>query len=168
MAIQYGNDVPFPIFNSRLSEVRLREVIDAEDGFVEVVQVLHSSSGNCYEIGKILKTAIYGRVVHGIKLQGQHTLFRTDTQVAIKIITRENIHRLHGQIIEDPMNEIAAMQYIGNDYPNLVSQIECCKDENNIYSVMRFCSQGELFDMIELDGPMDDATARSMVFQVIA
>ena len=167
MTFQIGNDVPFPIFNSRLSEVRLREVIDGEDGFVEVVNVLHSSSGNCYEIGRVLKTAIYGRVVYGTKLQGQHTLFRTSTHVAIKIITRENIHKLHGRIMEDPMNEIAAMQYIGNDHPNLVGQIECCKDDNNIYSVMRFCSQGELFDMIELDGPMDEATARSMIFQVI-
>eukprot|EP01036_Dinobryon_divergens_P039097 gene39097-51460_t len=70
--------------------------------------------------------------------------------------------------MEDPIKEIAATQYIGNDHPNLIGQIECCTDENNIYSVMRFCSRGELFKMIQLDGPMDDVTARSMVFQVIA
>ena len=168
MTLQFGNDLSFPIFNSRRSEIRPREVIDAEDGFVEVVDVLHSTSGNLYEIGRHLRKAIYGRVVHGVKLQGQHTLFRTATHVAIKIITREKMHELHGRISENPINEIAAMQFIGNEHPNLVAQIECCIDDVNIYSVMRFCSHGELFDMIQQDGPMDDETARSMIFQVIA
>lgn len=28
---------------------------------------------------------------------------------------------------------------IGDNHPNIMGQIECCADDDNIYSVMRFC-----------------------------
>ena len=169
MAFQFGNDVSFPIFNSYGSENRLREVIN-DDGVVEYVEVLHSSSGNLYEIGKRqLGSALYGRVMHGVKLQGQDILYRTATHVAIKFISRKKVNELQGKNIENHLKEIAALQYIGNDNPHLVGYIECCRDDENVYSVMRFYSPGELYDMIALDDqPMNDATARTMVFHVIA
>ena len=89
---------------------------------VEEVNVLHSSSGNLYEIMRLffIPNYIWWRSESWLKLQvGRDTLM-----VAIK---RSNIPALEeGPKFENPMSEMAAaMYFIGNkEHPNLVELIE--------------------------------------------
>ena len=161
----------FPKFNINHCRKHSRRVLN-DDGDVEEVEVLCSSSGNFYELKRGTSTeTIYGEVIRGLKLhEGQDGLlyrYRTATMVAIKLSTNQKIQTRRS--IENPIREIAAKNFIGNEHPNLVNFIECCSDdEKNIYSVMPYYSQGELLNLINLKGPMDDATARTMLLQVIA
>ena len=85
---------------------------------------------------RLLFPTIYGEVKVGLLM------------VAIK---RSNIQAFEeGKKIENPISEIAALNFIGNEHPNLIHLIECCTDEeNNIYSVvMAYYSQGDLFELI--------------------
>jgi serine/threonine protein kinase len=72
-----------------------------------------------------------------------------------------------GRTEEDHLNEITALQYIGNFNPNLIGQLDCCEDQDNIYLIMRYCTGGELFTFISVLGPFEEARARGMMRQLI-
>jgi serine/threonine protein kinase len=146
---------------------------------LETINVLYSSSTSCcYELGKILKRSIYGVVLQATLLtpvyqpisqqqqpqqqeQTEHFFLRSTTQYAIKVYSKELIsshyYKNNQQIKENPFNEIAALQYIGNDDKNVLGQVECCYDNAYIYSIMRFINGGEeLFDYILKNGRMKE------------
>jgi serine/threonine protein kinase len=130
---------------------------------------LASQSGSVYEIGRKLKDAIYGAVYAGRLLQRvENTSMYEDagTLVAIKRISRRRLFELRGKTQEDPMKEIAAMQYVGN-HENVMGQIECVMDNDNFYSVMPFVMGGELFDYIDANGKMNEDDARELFVQMI-
>ena len=58
------------------------------------------------------------------------------------------------------------MQYLG-DHPNIMCQIECVEDRDNIYSIMPFCDGGELYDIIESKGAMTEPVARYYFIQIL-
>jgi serine/threonine protein kinase len=93
--------------------------------------------------------------------------FRTNQQMAIKVYSKRILRQLQGRTQENPLMEITALQYIGNTHPNLMGQIECCTDEENIYSIMRYCQGGELFDYIDEKGPLTNEEAKKMFRQLI-
>ena len=167
MNIQVGNTLLFPTFIRRRGEVYTREIF--EDNVPESSQVLFSAAGNRYEIVRTIKPAIYGRVDIGIILDGEdNALFRTDQKVAIKVIYQDSLAQMYCEkAAENPITEISAMQFIGNENPNLMGQIECLFDDGNIYSIMRLCSEGEFLDYVMNDGPLDEGTARQMVRNVL-
>ena len=166
MNIQVGNTLPFPPFINHRGAVHTREII--EDNGPESIQVLFSAAGNRYEIVRTIKPAIYGRVDVGIILGGEdNALFRTGQKVAIKVIYKDNLAHNYENAFENPITEIAAMQFIGNENPNLIGQIECLIDDRYIYSIMRLCSEGEFLDFVMNDGPLDEDTARLMVRNVL-
>jgi serine/threonine protein kinase len=156
---------------------------------IETINVLFSSSTSCcYELGKILKRSIYGVVLQATLLtsvylpvsptqqqveQTEHFFLRTSQHYAIKVYSKELISRHYyknnQQIKENPFNEIAALQYIGNDHSNVLGQVECCYDNSYIYSVMRFINGGEeLFDYILKNGRIkEEKEAQSIFSQLI-
>jgi hypothetical protein len=162
---------PFP--NPIIRRSHLRKVnIRISDVVVEQKLVIHSLSGKFYEIGATLKKAIFGHVIHAILLKTSETpnsdeFVRTNQQMAIKVYSKRMLRQLQGRTQENPLMEITALQYIGNDHPNLMGQIECCTDEENIYSVMRYCQGGELFDFIDENGPLSDDQAKKMFKQLV-
>ena len=96
----------FPRFNINHCEEHSRRVLN-DDGDVEEVEVLCSSSGNFYELKRGTSTeTIYGEVIRGLKLhEGQDgLLYRTATTVAIKLSTNQKIQTRRS--IEDPTREI--------------------------------------------------------------
>jgi serine/threonine protein kinase len=171
--IHIGGQETFPsplIVRSAMIRLKVR----IAPNMVESRVVMHSGSGRIYEIGSTLKKAIFGQVVRAVVLQPvvdeevKDEYIRTNQQMAIKIYSKRILRQLQGRTQENPLAEITALQYIGNGHPNIMGQVECCTDEENIYSIMNYCPGGELFDYIDENGPMNDERARHMFRQLIS
>ena len=163
--------IPFPPASINRGSVRVAKVMVA-DGVVFERTVLESVKGHVYEIGRNLADAIFGQVCLGCHLrifdERNRIYIRTNVMVAIKIYQIARIKTLRTQ--ENPMQEIAAMQFLKSDgisCPNVIDQIECLRDEGNIYSVMQYFDGGELFDLISEQGRQAEDTARMIFKQII-
>lgn len=74
---------------------------------------------------------------------------KSDDVIAIKIDYRQVMKRLHSENHlkrnpENPWKEVAAMQLLGNDHPNVVGLIAAFMDDKCLYEVLEYCSQGSL------------------------
>jgi len=160
--------LPNPLI--RTAELLQRPVVD-ENGNTHVKYVIRSSSGIHYEISHTIKRAIFGQIVlsHVVSPDGQDGVFiRTDQIRAIKIYSRHQLRQLQGRTAENPLNEITALQFIGDNHPNIMGQIECCSCSLNIYSIMRYCDGDELFDYIDENGPLSNERAKDMFKQLLS
>ena len=112
-----------------------------------------------YEITRTIRNSIFGQVHHAVVIT-QHesnpvAFQRVEPlqQVAIKVYDRATLRRLAHTTHENPLTEIAAMQYMQNNsgggHPNVIRQIECSMDSDNVFSVLEFIAEGELFEHIE-------------------
>lgn len=76
----------------------------------------------------------------------------TDECVAIKVDRRTAMKRIHQserhRNPENPWKEVAAMQLLGNDHPNVMGLLGAFADNECLYEVMRFCSGGTLSEFI--------------------
>lgn len=72
----------------------------------------------------------------------------TDKKVAIKQVEWRRVHAMRGRLLEDPIKEIAALQLIGNDHPNVLGSAEVLQDNEYLYSIMPFCRGGDLFGIV--------------------
>ena len=195
-----GHPIPFPHPKIGGCQIEKRGILIS--GVVRKANVLYcSETGHYYELGNMIKKAIYGQVVHAVLLaqveaSGTTKIKNSDTEsppladdskadinlqddvseppfertaekVAIKVYLKTRLRDLQGRSNEDAMGEITALQYIGEQHPNLMGQIECCQDNVCIYSVMRFCNGGELFDYIDKNGAMEEAEAKVLFQQLI-
>jgi len=128
-----------------------------------------------YLIGRKLRNAIFGavRVVSVLKLRDQDRMVWefTNKYAAVKIIDWNLVRNLHGRHAEDPLKEIACLQYMsnyGNDlHPNVIRSMEVLTDDHYIYSFMPFCSGGELFEHVERDGRFEEPVARYWFQQIL-
>jgi len=68
---------------------------------------------------------------------------------------------------ENPWHEIAAAQLIGREYPNLLGIIEALEDSDNLYTVMRYCPGGDLYDYIEKHKNRTEEHARYCFYQIL-
>lgn len=126
---------------------------------LEKVVALRSESGNIYELNtnrRIFQT-IYGGVYEGFRLNlynntdpNRIVYVRSNMHLAIKVYSIANIETL-GQIHEDPTQEFAALQFLG-DYDgmgtgniNILGQIELMITPEEMYSVMRRFNGSDLW-----------------------
>jgi serine/threonine protein kinase len=72
----------------------------------------------------------------------------TGDHVAIKMIEWARVHQMRGQILEDPVKEVAAMQLLGVGHPNVLGSQEVLQDGDYLYSIMPYCSGGDLFGIV--------------------
>ena len=175
--------IDFPIPEVKQATLRKVFLVLGTDKIVSR-SALETSNGNVYEIGRVLKDAIYGHVYHAILLYHQPNAANVDSmngsngsdsyycranplqQVAIKAYSKERIREYRGRTQENPIKELSSMQYLG-DHPNIMCQIECVEDRENIYSIMPFCDGGELYDIIESKGAMTEPVARYYFIQIL-
>lgn len=94
--------------------------------------------------------------------------------VAIKMIEWTRVHNARGRLLEDPVKEIAAMQLIGTDHPNVLGSMEVLQDDDYLFSVMPYAKGGDLFGYVvrdtELrggDGGMQEGVARYWFKQIL-
>lgn len=163
------DSVEFPTPQFKLCAVRKVNILTKKNTAVERKSALDNNDGRLYEIGSLLKKAIFGQVVHAIGLQqlDDGNFVRTNQEFAIKVYSKRALVAANGRTQENPLREISALQYIGDNHPNIMGQIECCADEDNIYSIMRFIKGGELFDYIDEIGKMEEPQAREFFKQLM-
>jgi hypothetical protein len=73
----------------------------------------------------------------------------TTTCVAVKVNYCDRMERMRNQHAEDPLKEIAAMQLIGNNHPNVLGCIEVLFDGQNLNIVLPYCDRGDLFQLLQ-------------------
>lgn len=133
-----------------------------------------------YWIGRKLKRAIYGcvRSCTVLKLHdpgqwsgsgGNDVWEVTAEMAAVKIMDWNVVHQLRGRHMEDPLKEVAAMQFIARDgpHPNVLQTLDVLKDDQYLYSFMPFCSGGELFGFVEREGRFSEPVARFWFRQIL-
>ena len=69
----------------------------------------------------------------------------TNNFVAIKMVEWARVHHMRGRLLEDPIKEVAAMQLIGSSNPHVLGPIEVLQDNEYLFTVMPYCSGGDLF-----------------------
>jgi len=147
-----------------------------------------------YWIGRKLKKAIYGcvRACKVLKLhkeedseggdregggggggnsQAAATWEVTKEEAAVKVMDWKKVLQLRGRHSEDPMKEIAAMQFLtshGGSHPHVVGARDVMRDRKHLYLFMPFCSCGELFDLVKRDGRFEEETARYYFRQLLS
>ena len=95
--------------------------------------------------------------------------------VIIKISRRTELDKYLDHATENPLREIAAMQFLHPNVPPTyplqytMHQIECCvtRDDQDVYSMMPYCTLGDLADLIINNGAMNASGARNMMHQLL-
>lgn len=72
----------------------------------------------------------------------------TGEHVAIKMIEWARVHQMRGRYLEDPVKEVAAMQLLGAGHPHVLGSMDVMQDVDFLYSVMPYCSGGDLFGVV--------------------
>lgn len=73
----------------------------------------------------------------------------TDRRVAIKVNYVDRMDQLRNKHAENPLQEIAAMQILGENPVNILGASEVLFDGQNLNVVMRFCRNGDLFQLLQ-------------------
>ncbi|GAX17413.1 hypothetical protein FisN_5Hh058 [Fistulifera solaris] len=147
-----------------------------------------------YWVQRTVREAIYGRVLLAIVLRRRYAgdnadWESTNERCAIKEMAWQHIRRERDRLAEDPIKEVAAMQYIkdfyeqsiADDQPqhfvtksfrsmlatNIMTPLDLLSDDRFLYSVMPFCEGGELFERLDLNEKFSEPEARYWMLQVL-
>lgn len=176
-----GEVVPFPNPRLGLAKMQRLQVLEnTETGnriVDKVVLMTAQPQGNntvirrYYEVGRLLREAIYGQVNLAYLLRvhengGSLSRAIPPTLCAIKIYGKVKIEEQITRSQENPISEMGAMQFIGQ-HPNVMTPIECCQDESYIYMVMEFCNGGEIYELIEERQHISEDLARDFTRQIL-
>jgi len=124
-----------------------------------------------YWIGRKLRKCIFGVVKECTVLR-----FRNDQAVpwevtegkaAVKIMSWQKIRELRH--IEDPQQEVAAMQYVSQEgvHPHVMGVFDVLEDEDYLLMFMPFCSSGDLFGFVQQAGRFQETMARFWFKQIL-
>jgi hypothetical protein len=124
-----------------------------------------------YWIGRKLRKCIFGVVKECTVLK-----FRNDQAVpwevtehkaAVKIMSWQKIRELRH--IEDPQQEVAAMQFVSRDgvHPHVMGVFDVLEDEDYLLMFMPFCSSGDLFGFVQQAGRFPEPMARFWFKQIL-
>lgn len=100
----------------------------------------------------------------------------TSQHVAIKMVEWSRVHQMRGRLLEDPVKEVAAMQLLGEQInsAHVLSSREVLQDGDFLYSVMPYCSGGDLFGVVVQyaeenggEGGMPEPVARYWFRQIL-
>lgn len=90
------------------------------------------------------------------------------------MIEWSKVHQSRGRLLEDPVKEIAAMQLIGMNHPNVLGSMEVLQDDDFLFSIMPYARGGDLFGYVVRDtelrggeGGMSEPVARYWFKQLL-
>lgn len=87
---------------------------------------------------------------------------------AIKELSLEKLQGMEGRTHENPLREVAALQYLSsNGHPNVLACTEALRDKDNLYIVTPFYSGGEILDAVMDRGRFEESEARSLFRQAV-
>lgn len=131
-----------------------------------------------YWIGRKLKNALYGCVCSCSVLKvkewagphGNSVWELTPELAAVKIVDLEVLRQKLEDEAEDPVKEVAAMQFCcrGGAEPNILSCWDVFQDERYIYMCMLLCTKGELYGFVERNGRFEERVARYWFKQLLS
>lgn len=153
-----------------------------------------SQDERAYWVQRTVREAIYGRVLMAIVLRRRYAgdnadWESTNERCAIKEMGWQHIRRDRDRLAEDPIKEVAAMQFIKEFYErviaddppqyfvtrsfrsmlstNIMTPLDLLSDDRFLYSVMPFCEGGELFERLDLNEKFSEPEARYWMLQVL-
>ena len=94
----------------------------------------------------------------------------TNELVVVKISEWQKIHRLRGKHLEDPIKEVAAMQYLGNYSDHVLGVKEALQDDDYLYLVTTYLPGGDLYSRLagENDNGVSEDQARKWFRQILS
>lgn len=167
---------------------------EEEDNMEEDYTAADPREERAYWVQRTVREAIYGRVLLAIVLRRRYVgdnadWESTNERCAIKEMAWQHIRRERDRLAEDPIKEVAAMQYIkefhersqADDQPqhfitksfrsmlttNIMTPLDLLSDDRFLYSVMPFCEGGELFERLDLNEKFSEPEARYWMLQVL-
>eukprot|EP00501_MAST-03F_sp_TOSAG23-6_P001918 GSMAST32.ASY1.ANO1.1998.1 assembled CDS len=140
---------------------------------------LSSASGRIYWPYKTLKDCIYGKVKAAVELvqsPDEPGVFNiTKTYVAIKLIHKKGANiglpistKMFTSHAENPVTETAYQQYLSTPgYPYVAKVVEACENAEAMFVVIEYCNQGELFDVVQSRGHLDEKLCKRLFMQIV-
>ena len=110
---------------------------------------------NNYELKQDIGEGNFGKVKLGI-------FKKTGEQFAIKIINKDKIKQKMNNILFKENEIITKFNHI-----NIVYVFQIIEEEKNIYIIMEYCNQGELFDYIVAHQKLEEDEASIFFYQLI-
>eukprot|EP00903_Cladosiphon_okamuranus_P009712 g9237.t1 len=108
----------------------------------------------------------FGEVLRAVELTGEAAA--QPAYFAIKELSLERLREMQGRTHEDPLREVAALQYLsGEGHPNVLTCTEALHDKDNLYIVTPFYSGGEVFDALIARGRFEEDEARPLFRQAL-
>mmetsp|Transcript_99525 Transcript_99525/g.214741 ORF Transcript_99525/g.214741 Transcript_99525/m.214741 type:complete len:357 (+) Transcript_99525:18-1088(+) len=150
--------------------LRKRATLTDSTGIISHEYIYILEDGVAYKIEeRILKETIYGSVHCGFTLsqcgEDMYTYEQADL-VAVKKYDKQTVKAKMHKTMENPLHEFGAMQLLGDEHPNIMGQIRCMEDDDFYYSIMAFCTGGELFEYLD-SGSMTESKARKAFVQIL-
>jgi len=84
-------------------------------------------------------------------IAGDPTWETTDEMVAVKVINLAKYRALQGRSLENPINELAALQLLGNYHRNIIFLVDALQSDTHLFIVTPYIPGGDLSSRIISD-----------------
>jgi hypothetical protein len=183
---------------------------DDDDDWIHLTQQQQHAPTRAYWLQRTIRDAIYGRVLFAIVLEkctdttsnnndGQPLIagengnahppaadWQVTTQfVAVKEMSWHHIRHERDRLAEDPITEVAAMQFLQTTLlngrglldavdplstvleTNIMLPLDLLSDDRHLYSIMPYCNGGELFERLDSSEKFSEEEARYWMTQIL-
>jgi polo-like kinase 4 len=114
-----------------------------------------------YHLGTQVGKGAFGQVYQAT-LKGSNQP-HTKVGYAIKIIDKQLI--MTAEMIQRVKNEVSIHSTL--NHPNILRLFHFFEDDRNVYLIMEYCEQGELFKLLKRNGPFSEEQARRFVKDIV-
>ncbi|CAM9478596.1 unnamed protein product [Ectocarpus fasciculatus] len=135
-------------------------------GYDESVTLVSQATGRRWRVVDSSRECQFGEVLRAVQLSGEAAPTAAPAYFAIKELKVDKLIEMQGRTHEDPLKEVAALQYLPK-HPNVLACTEALLDENSIYIVTPFHGGGEVFNALSASGRFGEGQARLLFRQVL-
>eukprot|EP00752_Nemacystus_decipiens_P011247 g9995.t2 len=157
-----------------------------EDFFMNVWELPECRQGGpSGQVGLLATSRVDNRLLTGVRflVDGSHRIIALAYdcdhlqmwhKLEIGHPKQMSLERIHGMDArnssEDPLKEVAALQFLKahGPHPNVIDIVEALHDNEYIYVVLPFCTEGELFSVVSTNHRLSEDTARPIFRGLLA